>query len=332
MVELVVELEGIRQNTEAVAALLGRHGLDLVGVTKGCLGEPSVGRVMLEAGAVALADTRDANLRRLRAACPEAELHRIYLPPVNSAFEPADITYVSSLQGAHVLAALGSPQQPRRAMIHMETGDGREGAPAGNLDELATYVSQDRRLRLEGLATNYACFAGQPEGLATSLDTVASAARRLGLLGHDLARVSGGNSSVLAMLAAGRRLPAEITELRCGEALLLGQDALEYRPLEGCRQDACLLRAEVLESYTKPSPEAEELRLVLGLGGQDLGHGRLRFTDEAFSEAGRSADYLVVAVRHGGPPVKAGEVLEIIHSYYALSAAWTSPFVEVRLV
>ncbi len=49
---------------------------------------------------MALADTRDANLRRLRSALPEAELHRIHLPSYKESFEPGDVTYVSSW-GAH---------------------------------------------------------------------------------------------------------------------------------------------------------------------------------------------------------------------------------------
>ena len=66
MAELLIELEGIRANTAAVHGLLGRHGLQLIAVTKGCLGDPRVAGAMLAGGAAALADTRDANLRRLR--------------------------------------------------------------------------------------------------------------------------------------------------------------------------------------------------------------------------------------------------------------------------
>jgi predicted amino acid racemase len=79
MAELRVELAAVRQNTAAVARLLSAHHLELVGVTKACLGEPAVAEAMLAGGVSALADTRDADLRRLRRALPDAELHRIYL-------------------------------------------------------------------------------------------------------------------------------------------------------------------------------------------------------------------------------------------------------------
>lgn len=332
MVELVVELDAIHGNSQAVAGLLRGAEASLVAVTKACLGEPRVAEAMMAGGAIALADTRDRNLTRLRAALPGVELHRIYLPPVSSAFVPGDLTYLSSVPGARALAALGSRARPLAVMVQLETGDQREGVPREQLEGLIEYVLGEPRLRLAGLSTNYACFAGVCTGVRASVEAVAAAARQLRNAGLELTRVSGGNSSLLALLLEGEPLPAEITELRCGEAVLLGQDALYYRPLPGCRQDACRLRAEVLEGYTKASPEGDERRLVLGLGSQDLGAGSLRFVEEGFYEAGRSADYLVVGVAPGGRVVTEGEVLEIIPSYYALSAAWTSPFVEVKLV
>jgi ornithine racemase len=332
LVELVVELEAVRRNTEAVVALLAPHGLELVAVTKACLGEPLVARAMLEGGAVALADTRDGNIVRLKRAFPGTEVHRIYLPPTTSPFEPGDLTYVSSPQGAAALAERAGDDRPLSAVVHLETGDGREGAPEEHLEELVGGIISNRRLLLAGISTNYACFAGCPGGLRESVTALAEAAGRLAERGMAPQRVSGGNSSLLALLREGERLPRAVTEIRCGEALLLGQDALEYRPLAGARSDGCRLRAEVLEGYTKAPPEEGGRRLVLGVGSQDLGAGELRFFESAFFEVGRSADYLVVGVREGGPAVSVGQVIEMIPTYYALSAAWTSPFVEVRFV
>jgi predicted amino acid racemase len=217
-------------------------------------------------------------------------------------------------------------------MLMLESGDRREGVPLVDLDDLVACVLAMPELELAGVATNFACFAGTCGGLRDSVETLAEAVRGLRSRGLTVARVSGGNSSLLALLRGGEALPGEITEIRCGEALLLGRDALEYAPLPDCRQDACLLRAQVLESYTKAAAEGPLRRLVLGLGSQDLGAGGLRFRQEGLFEAGRSADYLVVGVEAGGPSIEVGEVLEIIPSYYALSAAWTSPFVEVRFV
>jgi predicted amino acid racemase len=333
MPELRVDIEAIGVNTEAVAALLRRHHLQLVAVTKGCLGEPRVAAAMLAGGAVALADTRDPNLRRLRAALPGAELHRIHLPSLAEPFEPGDITYVSSRAGAEAVAALpasgGGPRPaglhraPRKVMVQVETGDEREGAPVEGLVDLATAIAEDPRLEFVGISTNYACFRGKPDGIGGSVVAIARAA---------VPRVSGGNSSLLWLLTQGETLPREVTELRCGEALLLGQDALYYQALPGCRTDACMLRAEVLEEYTRSAPEGRARRLVLGIGRQDLASGAVRFTRPGLREIGRSADYLVVEATAAGEQVSPGDMLDMIPAYEALVAAWTSPYVELRLL
>ena len=344
MPELRVNLDTISRNTAAVASLLRAIGVDLVGVTKGCVGEPRVAAAMLAGGAVALADTRDLNLARLRAALPGAELHRIHLPSVTEPFDPADLCYVSSAAGAAAVAALGPAGAPapgaaalrrfsgapRRVMIQVETGDQREGVPVEQLLDLAAVIAADPRLTLEGVGTNYACFKGEPYGIDASVEGVARGARALRGAGYEIHRVSGGNSSVLWHLRPDEMLPAEVTELRCGEALLLGHDALFYEPLPGCRWDACILRAEVLERYTKAVPEGPAERLVLGIGRQDLSSGAVTFLEPGLSEVGRSADYLVVEIAAGFEAPGVGSMIEMLPAYEALVAAWTSPFIKVE--
>jgi predicted amino acid racemase len=92
-----------------------------------------------------------------------------------------------------------------------------------------------------------------------------------------------------------------------------------------------VLRAEVLEGYTKPVREGERRRLVLGIGRQDLGSGSVRFLDAGLRELGRSADYVVVEQDGGDRRVDVGDMVHMIPSYEALVAAWTSPYVELRL-
>jgi predicted amino acid racemase len=336
MPALFANTEAIGRNAEVVAGLLRPHGIDLIAVTKGCLGEPRVGAAMLAGGAVALADTRDTNLRRLRAALPGVELHRIYLPSLESDFEPGDVTYVSSLAGAMAVASLagesGSNRGRKRVMLQVETGDLRDGVPLEKLEELARAVRAQNRLELVGISTNYACFQGPPEGIRESVGALARAAVELRAAGMPIARVSGGNSSLLWLMAGGETLPEEVTEVRCGEALLLGHDALFYRALPGCCSDACVVRAEVLEEYTKPAREGARSRLVLGIGRQDLGSGAVRLVDEGLREVGRSADFLVLEDETRHAKSRIGEMVDMIPSYEALVSAWTSPYVELRLL
>lgn len=216
-------------------------------------------------------------------------------------------------------------------MLQVETGDLREGVPLEQLEELALAVTADPRLDLVGISTNYACFHGTSGGIRDSVGAIALAAARLRAAGMPVTHVSGGNSSLLWLLAEGEGLPEEVTELRCGEALLLGQDALFYRALPGCCGDACILRAEVLEGYTKPVREGGRRRLVLGVGSQDLGSGAVEFVEAGLRELGRSADYLVVEQEEKHPQAGVGDMIDMVPSYEALVSAWTSPYVELRL-
>ena len=139
------------------------------------------------------------------------------------------------------LAGCGRRAAPG-VMIQVETGDEREGVPEERCSTSPPPSPPTRACVLEGVSTNYACFHGARPRYRASVEAVARAARALARPGFAVERVSGGNSSVLWLARPGERLPAEVTELRCGEALLLGQDALFYEPLPGCR--ARRLRAQ----------------------------------------------------------------------------------------
>ncbi|MCX6363102.1 MAG: alanine racemase [Actinobacteria bacterium] len=67
-----MHLERIEANTRLLASRL--PGLSPVGVTKSACGDPAVGQAMLRGGATALADSRLANLAKLRAAGVRAPL------------------------------------------------------------------------------------------------------------------------------------------------------------------------------------------------------------------------------------------------------------------
>ncbi|GAB4243072.1 MAG: alanine/ornithine racemase family PLP-dependent enzyme [Thermoleophilia bacterium] len=339
MSELIVRPDVVRQNTVAVSTLLGRHGLILVGVTKAVLGEPTIARAMLDGGAQALADTRDANLARLRKVFPETEIHRLHLPVPGRSFVPGSVNYVSSAAGLDALVDVFSLQAgerlPARVLLLVETGDGREGSPVDEVTALAEEVVSDPNLDFYGVGTNYACFTGPRHQLAESVNRLAGVVGSLERAGLRPERVSAGNSALLGLLADGASLPEPVTEIRCGEALLFGHDTLHYRLLPGAAGPACVVKAEVLERYTKASGTSAAPRAVLNIGSQDLGTFPVGFSASSGEEVvpvevGRSSDYLVVEEVEGCGPLEPGRLVDVFPSYYALVAAWTSPFVEVR--
>ena len=327
-----MNIEKIGANTEAVVRLLQSRGLRLVAVTKGCMGDSRVAGAMVAGGAVAVAGSRDAHLRCLREAGLGVDIHRVTVPPIAADFEPGDVDYITSWAHAEALVRRsGAAAAPRRVMVQVETGDEREGVPVDLVRALVERVAGDSRLQLVGVSTNYACLRGKPEGLKDSVEAVAAVARELTASGLRIPEVSGGNSSVLSLMARGEELPSEVTALRCGEALLLGHDALHYEHIAGCVQDACIIRAEVVEEYTKRSRGRSVHRLVLALGRRDVGEGTVVFLEPGLAEVGRSADYMVVEAEAASEKAAVGVKMEMVPDYEALVSAWMSPYVEVKV-
>jgi hypothetical protein len=92
--------------------------------------------------------------------------------------------------------------------------------------------------------------------------------------------------------------------------------------------DISVLRAEVVEEYTRPSAGGAARRLLLAVGHQDLGTGVVRFREPGLRKSGRSSDYLVVEADGASGSVPVGTKLETIPEYEALVAAWMSPYVD----
>ncbi|MEK7817783.1 MAG: hypothetical protein AAB281_05965, partial [Actinomycetota bacterium] len=162
--------------------------------------------------------------------------------------------------------------------------------------------------------------------------------------------VSAGGSGLLKLLLelpAGEAAPlfGPLTELRCGEAILLGRIPSGEKPelyLPGANRDAFILEGAVLEVYAK----AGRRQALVDIGVQDIGAGGLAPLDAGIKPVSATSDYLVVelegaaggiaagsgatgdAAASGGSAPAAGSHLSFIPDYYALVGAMTSPFVD----
>jgi len=153
--------------------------------------------------------------------------------------------------------------------------------------------------------------------------------------------VSGGNSASLDWAFGATEL-GRVNDLRLGEAILLGREALHRRPVEGLHTDAFTFVAEVIESQIKPSlpwgdiaenafgvaptvrDRGEVRQAILAAGIQDVDVAGL--TPPAGIEIlGASSDHLVIDT--GVTPVAVGAEVRFGVDYAALLRAMTSPFV-----
>lgn len=349
---IVVDLDRIEENTRTLTDRL--PGLSLVGVTKVTCGDEAVGAAMLRGGAAALADSRLANLARLRAAGITAPLWLLRSPTPGQAEDTvrlADVSLESELETVRALdtaaAALGVTHD---VVCMVDLGDLREGVLPEDLPVFVERVTALRHVRLAGIGVNLTCYGAiipTRDNLGLLVELADDVRSRVG---RPIV-VSGGNSGSLPMALAGD-LPPGIDSLRVGESILQGLDSLTREPLlPELHRDAFVLRAPVIECLVKPSrpigqcgqdafgavpPSREDRgrrrRALLALGRQDTIPDLLTPTDPRVEVLGASSDHLIVDVQAVEPPPAVGDAVEFIPGYGAVLQAFTSPYVEKRFV
>ena len=331
---IVIDLAKIEQNTRVLTLTLSGFGIELAGVVKAVLGSPEVARAMLSGGATIIGDSRLANLRRLAGVgAPLMMLRQPMRDEVEEVVALTDIALVTELPAIEWLAGAARAQGRRyKVIVMVETGDLREGVLP---EELEGFVGAARRydsIEIAGIGTNVACLQGVPPTSAMLKRLVGSAESLRA--GQDLALpvISGGNSSVWKLLEAGL-VPPQVNQVRLGEAILLGQETVDYDPIPGLFQDAFTIEAEFIEVRDKPvKPSTGGIhgarRGILALGAQDICQGQLRALDEDIRVSRRSSDHLVVDISTSGRTHATGDSAIFIPGYEALLAAMTSPFVE----
>lgn len=347
---LEIDTRKIRENTSRVKRLLSDAGIPrLVAVAKGTCAHPEVVRAMLAGGADAIGDSRVQNLRRLRETGISCETVLLRAPGASMAAQAVEVADVS-LGSDPGLFRLLADEATRRGKAHrvilmVEMGDLREGVMPEDAPEVARAVDRMEGLVLWGIGTNMACYGGvvptrqKMEALLQVRDRVQEA------IGRPLAVISGGNSANMKMVLA-RDVPAGINELRIGESILLGTEALRREVVPGCHRDAFKLKAEVIEVVSKPSkPQGEigqdafgkipvfedmgvRVRAIAATGRQDVDPDSLYPVDPGIRVVGASSDHLILDVTCAQTRVNAGDVVEFLVQYGTLLRASTSPYVE----
>jgi predicted amino acid racemase len=345
---LEVDLHKIEANTRHLSDQLTPRGISITGVTKAVLGSPEVGAAMLRGGAAGLGDSRVENLDRLRLADPVAPRRLIRSPMLSQVDHVVRVATSSLNTSPKILESLDSAARRARrthdVVIMVELGDLREGVAADEVPALAARARTLRRLQLCGLGANLACQNGvvpDDRNMRELSRIVEDVERRLGT---ELALVSGGNSANLPW-ALSTSDPGRITELRVGEAILLGTEPLHRTVLPGLHDDAFRLVAEVIEIGVKPArPWGERAQnahgdphdpsvpartgtthqALLALGRQDVDPDGL-VAPPGMAVLGMSSDHTVLDV--GDHQLDVGAEITFGLGYGALVRAMTSPFV-----
>lgn len=348
---LTIDVAKLRQNVRRTLDLGRQHGVDFCFVTKCFRSNPELLREMARAGARAFGDTRVENLQRMEGIAEERWCLRI-VPPSEAAaiVRHSEVSLNSSWTALEALHAAAREQGRRHEVILMlELGDLREGFMAEDL------LAVLRRMRTElphlvcrGLGANFNCLHGViPEaGVLQRLLDLGAAWRAES--GQVLPCYSGGNSGSMYLLTEGR-LPAGINNLRVGEFYLYGHDCSYFRPVEGMARDLFILEAEVIESGVKPSlPEGPQgldayarrlnvenygdiRRILLAVGGQDLGPRPLEALDTQLRYVAASGDHALFDVSASERSFQVGDIVQLKLAYSSLNYAFLTPYVRIRL-
>jgi len=331
---LFINLEKIESNSREIVKCCKKNGLNVIGVTKGCLGDPAVARAMLNGGVSGIGDSRILSLKKLR----ENGFNNLMMlrqpmrEKVQDAVRYSDVCLISDIQVLPLLSKEAAKLNKIYGIILMvETGGLREGMLPEDLLKAVDKVLQLKNIRFLGIGSN-ACpllyeqtkinFVPTSSDFQLLTELADSIKDKFGI---KVEVISGGNSSVWKMVETGT-VPDEINQLRIGEAILLGQETTSCEKIKGTFQDAFVLFAEVLEVREKKYPKGWLKQAIVALGRQDIGNEILKpcFNGEILRV---SADHMVIDISKADKVVSAGDILSFIPGYYALQMAMTSPFV-----
>lgn len=332
---LEINLDGIRQNTAVLSALLDRNGISLTGVVKVFHGLDRAARAMEEGGCRHLSSSRLEQLRHMKSrgvACPLMLLRIPMLSEVEELVHVADISLNSERQTVEALAAASTAANLRHGVVLMQDlGDLREGFfDEDELIDLALHIEINlKSLELKGIGTNLGCY-GAIRPTVENLSALVKTAKKIEtLIGRRLEIVSGGATSSLPLLLDGK-MPKGITNLRIGEGLLVNRDLPDIWNVSvpGLRKDTFALKAQVVEVKDKPSHPVGEVfidafgnrpvykdrgirrRAILAVGRQDIcDPEKLVPMVPGVEIVGASSDHLIVDVQNCQKPVVVGDVL-----------------------
>ncbi len=337
----------IAQNATAIISQCSQHGIQVSAVTKVMAAHPALIEAL--SGATMLADSRVENLHRIAELAPGVPRLLLRAPApqdAEAAVHAADCTLISSLVTAQALSqAAGLADRRHGVIVMVDVGDLREGLWPDRVVAEVSAMAQLPHLDVLGLGTNLACYGGvmpTAEKMTTLIELRDQCRQATGL---PLEILSGGNSANLPLLASGA-MPAEINQLRIGEAIILGRNVLDRSPWPGTRQDTVEIVASIIELKRKPSVPIGEIgqdafgntptftdhglrwRAICNMGRQDVAPEDLTPVDPGIRVLGGSSDHLIVDVTDASNELDLGSEIRFYPSYGGLLAATTSPYVH----
>ena len=184
----------------------------------------------------------------------------------------------------------------------------------------------------KGLGTNARCITKNgpaPESLKMLKDLWEEVMK---VTGRSMPIISGGNSSVWNLIEKGK-IPEGINQVRIGEAILLGHDTVNYKPIKGAFADSFLLEAEIIEVKRK---DGKVYKVILALGLQDVDSKNIYCCSPGLYIIGQSSDHTILGIkedkfrksRDDYLNLEAGGIISFNLDYFGLLSCMTSSFIK----
>jgi ornithine racemase len=349
MPRIEISLSQIQDNARILSELYGQKGISLMGVSKAVLGEPSIAAAMIQGGVRFIADSRIENIQRMKNAGVSAQfvLLRTPLSQAESIVKSVDISLNTELETLRKLSYYAKAHNKHHQVIIMvELGDLREGILSRDISQFIRQALLLSHIKIVGIGCNLACYGG----VKPDAQKMQELSELVDILEKEfqvsLEVVSGGNSANYEWYESVQDV-GRINNLRLGESILLGCEAVSRRAIPGLHMHAFRLIAEVIESKEKPSLPFGEIcqdafgnvpsfqdrgmqqRVIVALGRQDVLVSGLKSNSE-LEILGSSSDHIILdGTNHH---VQVGDEVSFSLDYGALLAAMTSPFIKKQFI
>jgi predicted amino acid racemase len=355
---LEIRADLIRQNASAVRGACLKAGIDPTAVIKGYNALDGVTEALLDAGYKSFASSRIPHLKRLKDRGYPVSAMALRIPMPSEAeyvVEYADVSLNSEIETVRLL----DEEARRRDKIHdvilmRDLGDLREGIIDGDIFAETAYKIEKScdNINLLGIGANLSCY-GSVIPTVKNLSELAAGAKKIeSSIGRRLDVVSGGGSTSLYLVTNGT-MPEGINNLRIGAANLLRSEArgISDADLPGLRDDAFLLKAEIIEIGEKPTHPIGRLgldcflnvkkyedrgvrrRALLAIGAFDVcDHEKLVPLDEGVTLLGCSSDHMIADIHDSKRDYRLGDSISMLPLYQAILFTTANDLVEKRII
>lgn len=344
---LRINLRKLRKNTQTIVNLCEKRNIKVVGVTKVFCGIPEIAQAMVKGGVEILGDSRIKNLKKLQHIPVFKMLIRIpMISEVEEVIKYADISLNSEIDTIKSLSEEAKKHKKVHEIILMvDLGDLREGMLKEDVIPAVEQIVKLEGIKLRGVGTNLTCYGSvipTPDILEELVEIKNSINKKFDL---NVDIVSGGNSSSLYLVQNGL-IPKGITQLRIGEAIVLGRETAFGDRIPHTYDDVFTLETQIIELKEKPSYPRGILgvnafgerpvyvdrgimkRAILAIGRQDVNMGDLIPIDSTIELIGASSDHLIVNVTNSPYPYKVGDIIKFKLTYGGILSCCTSEYVE----